>query len=483
MADTFYWYDYETTGVDPARDRVVQFAGIRTDVNFNQLAEPDVFYCKLHDDVLPHPEACLITGISPQLANEKGLLECDFIARIHQQFSTSQTCVVGYNSIRFDDEFTRNLLYRNFFDPYAREWKSGNSRWDLIDVVRLTHALRPTGIHWPTREDGAASFKLEELTKANGISHEAAHDALSDVYATIALAKLIKEKQPKLYAWGLALRDKNKASQSLDLINHTPVVHVSSKYLASKDCLGIVMPIVAHPVNKNGVVVFDLTADPQPLISLSAEEIHQRLHIAAEDLAEGDLRPPLKVVHINKSPMLAPLTTLTNEIKQKLNINSEKCEANRQTIVNADIADKIAEVFTINKFEEVTDPDLMLYSGGFFSHLDSRNMAQIRSCEKEYLASLDLAFEDERLEEMLFRYRARNYPQSLNQADVLKRAAYRKTCLTENKSDGRLTLTSYFERLNELIARKGWSKEQKILLENLISYGEEIAGGLDLTRQ
>ena len=481
MADTFYWYDYETTGIDPARDRVVQFAGIRTDVNFNQVAEPDVFYCSLHDDILPHPEACLITGITPQLVNEKGLLECDFIDRIHQQFSTPQTCVVGYNSIRFDDEFTRNLLYRNFFDPYAREWKSGNSRWDIIDVVRLTHALRPDGINWPTREDGSASFKLEELTKANGISHESAHDALSDVYATIALAKLIKQKQPKLYAWGLGLRDKKKAAENLDLINHTAVVHVSSKYPANKDCLGIVMPIVAHPVNKNGVIVFDLTADPQPLIDLSAEEIHQRLYTPTADLAKGEQRIPLKTVHINKSPMLAPLNTLTQQIRDRLNIDFQNCEENRQLILNAGIAQKLSEVFAINEFEKATDPDLMLYGGGFFSHSDARNMAQIRNCEKDKLAKLDLPFEDDRLPEMLFRYRARNYPNSLSEAELASRQVYRKACLTEEHDDGRLTLMRYFEILDDLIVQEGWTPEQQALLEDLIAYGETIAETLDVT--
>ena len=288
MAETFYWYDYETTGIDSTRDRVVQFAGLRTDLDFNPVAEPDVFYCKLHDDFLPHPAACLVTGISPQLANEKGLLECDFIAKIHQQFSTPQTCVVGYNSIRFDDEFTRQLLYRNFFDPYAREWKSGNSRWDLIDVVRMTQALRPDGINWPMREGNVPSFKLEELTKANNISHESAHDALSDVHATISLAKLIKQKQPKLYSWGLGLRNKKKAAETLDLANHTPVVHISSKYLAANDCLAIVLPLGVHPVNKNGVIVVDLSVAPKELIGLSAEALYKRLYTATADLAEGE---------------------------------------------------------------------------------------------------------------------------------------------------------------------------------------------------
>ncbi|AFT66572.1 MULTISPECIES: exodeoxyribonuclease I [unclassified Cycloclasticus] len=478
MSETYYWYDYETTGIDPARDRVVQFAGIRTDLNFNPVANPDVFYCKLHDDILPHPEACLITGITPQHAIREGLLESEFIKRVHREFSTPQTCVVGYNSIRFDDEFTRHLLYRNFFDPYAREWKSGNSRWDLIDLVRLTHALRPDGINWPQREDGAASFKLEELTKANGILHEAAHDALSDVYATIELAKLIKQQQPRIYSWGLSLRNKKKAAENLDLIHNTAVIHVSSKYPAAQDCLAVVVPIAAHPVNKNGVLVFDLSADPTELIDLTAEEIHQRLYTPTAELNEGQKRLPLKTVHINKSPMLAPLSTLTTEVKNKLNIDLLRCEENRQKILGAGIEKKLAEVFSINTFESATDPDLMLYSGGFFSPIDVQNMTQIRACPIDKLAELSLPFEDERLEEMLFRYRARNYPETLNEVEKTQWQAYRHDCFIKEHNDGRLTLKAYFERLDELVVEGDWSEEQQVLLEELIDYGEAVADSL-----
>lgn len=478
MSETYYWYDYETTGIDPARDRVVQFAGIRTDLDFNQVAEPDVFYCKLHDDVLPHPEASLVTGISPQLANQKGLLERDFIEQVHREFSTPQTCVVGYNSIRFDDEFTRNLLYRNFFDPYAREWKSGNSRWDLIDVVRLTHALRPEGINWPCHENGSPSFKLEELTKANGISHESAHDALSDVHATIALAKLIQQKQPRLFNWGFSLRNKKKASENLDLINKTPVVHVSSKYPAAQDCLAVVVPIAPHPINKNGVIVFDLAADSTELIHLSAEEIYQRLYTPAAELAGGEKRIALKTVHINKSPMLAPLGTLTDEVKTKLGIDLLRCEENRQKIINAGIEKKLADVFSINEFKKQTDPDLMLYGGGFFSQLDAQNMQRIRACSKDKLNQLSLAFDDDRLEEMLFRYRARNYPETLNDMEKGQWQAYRHECFTKEHNDGRLSLITYFEKLDKLVVDGDWSEEQQELLENLISYGEKIADSL-----
>ena len=343
----------------------------------------------------------------------------------------------------------------------------------------MTHALRPEGINWPKRDGDLPSFRLEALTKANGISHESAHDALSDVHATIALAKLIKQKQPKLYSWGLGLRDKKKAGANLDLINHTAIAHVSSKYPASQACLGVVAPLITHPVNKNGVVVVDLSVDPQALIDLSADEIYQRLYTATADLADGEQRIPLKTIHLNKSPMLAPLNTLTDELKRKLNIDLVQCEANRQTILKADIADKLAAVFMINEFETPNDPDFMLYGGGFFSHSDARHMAHIRQTPKEKLATLDLPFEDDRLPEMLFRYRARNFPETLTEEEKKQWHVYRQETLNNEKKDGRLTLISYFERLDELISEDSWSEDQQALLEDLVSYGEQLADSLE----
>lgn len=477
MANSLYWYDFETTGVSPATDRVIQFAGVRTDLDFNIIAEPDVFYCQLANDVLPHPEAALVTGISPQLTLQKGLIERDFIARIHEQFCQPQTCVVGYNSIRFDDEFTRHLLYRNFYDPYAREWKSGNSRWDLIDVVRLTHALRPDGINWPSREDGSVSFKLEALCQSNNIVHESAHDALSDVYATIGLAKLIKDKQPKLYTWAFELKNKKTAAQQLKLGEGSAVVHISGMYPSSKDCLAIVMPVIRHPINQNGVVVYDLSVDPQALINLPTEELHKRLYARSDELKEGEHRLGIKTVHLNKSPMLAPIGTLTPDVIKKLQIDLEHCEKNRQAILNANITNKLEALFSINTFEKADDPDLMLYSGGFFSALDARNMAHIRSSSLEELGHLDLPFEDERLEEMLLRYKARNYPQILNEQQRNVWQQYRYNKLTQTPLNGDLTFELYFEKLDELIAQEGWSDKEQQLLADLIEYGETLEEG------
>jgi exodeoxyribonuclease-1 len=179
--NTFFWHDYETFGRVPRRDRPAQFAGVRTDADLNEIGEPVMFHCQPPIDSLPDPESVLLTGITPQACAEQGLPEHEFARRIESELALDGTVGVGYNSIRFDDEVTRHLFWRNLIDPYAREWSNGCSRWDLLDVVRCTWALRPEGIEWPVHTEGEIagrpSFKLEHLTSANGLGHEAAHDA------------------------------------------------------------------------------------------------------------------------------------------------------------------------------------------------------------------------------------------------------------------------------------------------------------------
>ena len=421
MTATYFWHDYETFGTDPKRDRACQFAGIRTDMDFNIIGDPLMLYCKTPADYLPNPEACLITGITPQLATEKGICEAEFIAAIHEQLAQAGTCGVGYNSIRFDDEVTRNLLYRNFFDPYAREWQNGNSRWDLIDIARAARALRPEGINWPVNDEGIPSFRLEEITQANDISHEAAHDALSDVYATIALARLIRQKQPKLYNYLFTHRSKTAVQKQLQLGSLTPLVHVSGRFPAKKNCMAIVLPLCAHPRNGNEVIVYDLSVDPDALLALDADDIRQRLFVATEDLPEGVERIQLKTVHINKSPVLAPLSVVRPEDAERLGIDIGRCKLHLARIQKTPISvleQKLASVFTTQYDDTLNDPDMMIYSGGFFSHHDKSLMQKIRCASPEQLASFRADFEDARLPEMLFRYRARNYPETLNVDDA-----------------------------------------------------------------
>ncbi|WP_250657717.1 exodeoxyribonuclease I [Alkalimarinus coralli] len=471
------WHDYETFGADPQRDRPCQFAGIRTDNDLNIIGDPITLYCKPSDDMLPVPEACLITGITPQVANEYGVNEVEFISRIHQEMSVPGTCVAGYNSIRFDDEVTRNTLYRNFFDPYAREWQNGNSRWDIIDMVRLAYALRPEGINWPLKEDGTPSFRLEELTLANGIEHEAAHDAMSDVYATIAIAKLIKDKQPKLYDYVYTHRVKQQVSSLLDVSSMKPVFHVSSRFPASIGCCALVAPVAPHPTNSNGIIVYDLRCDPTELNHLSAQDIRDRIFTKASDLPEGVERIPLKTIHINKCPVVAPATmlkSLDSEKLERLKLNGDVLRENLSKLraING-LKDKLCEVFSQSEFDESSDPDLMIYSGGFFSSNDKTTMERVRQASVIELAEDDFHFEDARLPEMLFRYKARNFRETLTSDEQEQWERFRYQRLTDNKLSS-ICFQEYFDRLEVLAQDANTSAEKLSIIEDLKYYGESI---------
>ncbi len=363
---SFYWHDYETWGLSPSLDRPSQFAGIRTDLDFNIIGEPDMFYCRLPDDYLPSPESALVTGITPEITQSAGLAEFEFAHNINQQFTQSNTCVVGYNNIRFDDEFTRNIFYRNFYDAYEYSYKNGNSRWDIIDLVRATYALRPEGIVWPKNELGMPSFRLELLTEANGISHEQAHDATSDVFATIAIAKLIKQKAPKLFNYYFDLRHKNKVKALIDTDQMTPLVHVSGMFGSARSNLSLVSPIVWHPSNTNAVVIVDLAQDVSPLLELSADEIRERLYTKHDEL-DGKLPIPLKLIHINKCPFIAIAKTLLPENAERLAIDRQTCLAKIDKIKSYKLLpSKISDVFSQERtFDNKDNVDAMLYDGFF----------------------------------------------------------------------------------------------------------------------
>jgi len=460
------WHDYETWGADTRRDRPAQFAAVRTDLDLNIIGEPTELYCQLANDYLPSPYACFITGLTPQKVNRLGMPETQFISKINELFSQSETVGAGYNSIRFDDEITRQSLYRNFQDPYAREWQNGCSRWDIIDLVRTCYALRPEGIEWPLNDDGVPSFRLELLTKANGIAHEGAHDAVSDVIATIEMAKLIKNKQPKLYQFVFDLRRKAAVNKHLDLVNLTPLVHISSKIPASQGCATYIVPLIYHPTNKNSVVCVNLNMDLSPLLELTAEEIGERMYTKRAEL--GDLAPiPLKQIQINKCPVIAPAKTLTGDRADELGIDRVLCRQNLELLKNnLALREKITAVFSLDSTHQApTNPDLMLYSGGFFNSSDKAAMERIVSLQPEQLSDLEVSFTDLRLNEMLFRYRARNYPLTLSFPEQQRWDDYRKDTL-----DGQ----SYGQEL-ESLALENQDDERKInILKSLFDYANSL---------
>ncbi|MFF7707112.1 exodeoxyribonuclease I [Pseudomonas sp. NPDC007930] len=477
MSTSLFWYDFETTGINPRCDRPLQFAGLRTDTDFNPIGEPLNLHCRLSDDVLPHPAACLITGITPQVLAAQGLGEAEFMARVHTELARPGTCGLGYNTLRFDDEVTRYSLYRNFYDPYAREWQGGNSRWDLIDVVRTAYALRPEGIEWP-QADGRVSLKLEALTAANGLDHGQAHDALSDVYATLALARLIKQRQPRLFDWLFQLRSKHKVMDQIQLLK--PLVHVSGRFGADRGYLGVVLPLAWHPRNRNALIVCDLHLDPSVLWTAPAEVLAQRLYTRRDALAEGELPVPLKLVQINRCPVLAPLAVLREADIQRwgLDINLLTQRAEQLRAQQAVWAAALPEVYSSGEgFPEQEDPEQQLY-GGFIGDRDRKLCEAVRNADAEGLRQGNWIFDDARLPELLFRYRARNYPGSLSGEETQRWLAFCQARLTAPEYGAPNTLQGFNQALSEFSAQA--SPEGQAVLEQWRQYAAQLASRLHL---
>nr|WP_262923689.1 MULTISPECIES: exodeoxyribonuclease I [Pseudomonas] len=412
VSTSIFWHDYETTGIDPRRDRPLQVAGVRTDLELNEIEAPISLYCRPSDDILPHPAACLVTGITPEQLAGNGLCEAEFMTKVHEQLARPGTCGAGYNTLRFDDEVTRYSLYRNFFDPYAREWQGGNSRWDLIDVVRTAYALRPEGIVWP-QQDGRTSLRLELLSQANGIDHGQAHEALSDVRATIALARLIRQQQPRLYDWLFQLRSKHKVMEQVRLLQ--PLVHVSGRFSAERNYLGVVLPLAWHPRNRNALIVCDLHLETLPLLQESAETLRQRLYTRRDELSEGQLPVPLKLVQVNRCPVLAPLSVLRPADQQRLGLDMALLQRRGEQLANQQNVwqEKLAHIYNADDFTPSEDPEQQLYDG-FIGDRDRRLCEQVRRLEPAQLGQGHWMFDDPRLPELLFRYRARNFAETLN---------------------------------------------------------------------
>jgi exodeoxyribonuclease-1 len=474
---TFLWHDYETFGATPRRDRPAQFAAIRTDAELNEIGEPIMLYCQPANDFLPDPESCLITGILPQHCLEHGVPEHEFARQIEAAFSQPDTIGVGYNTIRFDDEVTRYLFWRNLIDPYAREWQHNCGRWDLLDVVRMVHALRPDGIVWPTRDDGKPSFKLEHLSAANGLAHEAAHDALSDVRATIALARLIRSKQPRLFDFCLELRRKDRVAAEIGLHQapeaRQPFLHVSGMFPVEHGCLALVYPLAQHPTNKNEILVWDCRYDPSELFTLDAETIRTRMFTRTDDLPEGVTRLPIKSVHLNKSPMLvANLKTLQPELATRWDIDLEQGRAHAAlAAAGPDLRALWAQVLQKPASGTPVDVDEDLY-GGFVSKDDRRQLESIRMQKPAALTGKRVSFDDERLNELLLRYRARNFPETLSEEEMQTWEAHRAARLFEGAGGAR-TIDQLFQEIDALSETA--DERAEAILGALYDYAEMIA--------
>ncbi len=446
MTQTLLFYDLETSGLSGRDDRIMQFAGQRTDLDFNPIGEPYNMLVILNDDTLPSPDALMVTGISPQKTVDEGYSEAEFARILAEEVFTADTIAVGFNNIRFDDEFVRHLFWRNFYDPYEWTWRDGRSRWDMLDVVRMTRALRPDGIEWPVDAEGNATNRLELLTKANGISHEAAHDALSDVTALIDVSRLIKDKQPQLYAYLFSIRDKKSVQQLVNVDDKKPFVYTSGRYDKLYHKTTVAFPLTT---GRNGnVVVYDLRYDPTPLVELSSQELGKKLYASREERkAEGFVPLPVKELQYNRAPAVAPLGVLEQgDGWQRVGLDMATVEKHRQTLLaSPQFAENIRSLYENRpEYASSPDPEAQLYDG-FLDDRDKLRVEMVRNAEVRQLADFHPEFVDERLPALLLHYKARNYPTTLSETEVGQWNEWRAVRLTRQ-------LPSFMSALQRLSA-------------------------------
>ncbi|HSX46545.1 MAG TPA: exodeoxyribonuclease I [Patescibacteria group bacterium] len=476
MSTTFYFYDLETTGFSPREARIMQFGGQRTDLRLKPLGKPHNTLIKLTEDVLPDPDAVLLTGITPQKTLADGITEAEFLQLFTTEIAIPETIFVGFNSVRFDDEFMRFLHYRNFYDAYEWHWSDHRSRWDLLDVVRMTRALRPDGIKWPVDSNGKATNRLELLTSLNSLDHAHAHDALSDVQACIALAQLLQSKQPDLFTYLLEHRDKNAVKKLVN--SNQAFVYTSGKYSGEYEKTTAVIAVCEHP-KRGGAVVYDLRQDPTESLKLTPEALAKWWRHHCGEYPCPHPRIPLKTLQFNRCPAVAPLGVLREEDQKRLQLpletiskhakqlqaHPEFCEAVTKAV---ELLDKQQQL----KFlQDELDADVRLYDH-FIGNQDKVKMREVQQANETALATLVPTFTDGRLNSLWPLYKARNFPTTLTDEERGQWESFRHRKLVGGKGESRAA--HYFERLAALDKRPDLTGEQRYLLEELQLYGQSV---------
>lgn len=467
MPQTFFFYDLETSGLNPRQDRIMQFAGIRTDVHLKPIGEPYNILVKLNDDTLPSPDALMVTGITPQQTQADGYTEAEFAQLLLDEVFTADTVSIGFNNIRFDDEFIRALFWRTFRDPYEWAWRDGRSRWDMLDVVRMTRALRPDGIEWPV-VDGKEVNKLELITKQNKIDHFKAHDALSDVEALIAVTKLIKDTQPQLYEYLFAMKDKKKVQELVNLEDKKPFVYVSGRYDAEFHKATVAFPLTA---GRNGnVIVYDLRYDPTPFLHKSPDDLAKILFASWDERqADGFQKLPVKELQYNRAPAVAQLGVLEREDGWgRISLDQDTIKKHRDILLSApEFAENIRSLFEGRpEFPKGPDAEAQLYDG-FVPDVDKLRIEKVRTANQEQLADMHPDFTDERLAPLLLRYKARNYPKSLAEDEIVAWEKWRSARIQKQ-------LPAFVARLQYHASHTGGDEAKEFVLQELQLWAESI---------
>ncbi len=387
---SFIFFDTETTGLNAAFDQIVQFAAIKTD---NELNETDRFELRSRIDpnVVPDVQAMLANGLSIEALTDQNLsthyqMIRDLNARL---VSWSPAIFLGYNSIRFDEEFLRHALYRTLHSPYLTSLH-GNARNDVMSLALACSASGDNALRVPLKDSGDPSFRLHDLSAANGISILNAHDALSDTQATLELCRLVKDLNPEL--WRRFVRFSNKASVADFVASDEPFLLTES--FANKAYHIPVVFVAIEPDRPNNMLCCSLTELPGDLASMSDEQLAAKLK---------SLPCPIRRVRTNAGPTMMPLWEAPEELFGGLSCEDLEDRAT-QIVEDESLKARLTDIFceARSEYPEPTHVEEMLYTK-FSSWNDATLCNRFHAAPWGERPRTAQGFEDDRLKELALR--------------------------------------------------------------------------------
>lgn len=494
MHQHFSWYDLETSGTSNSQDQIYQFAAIKTDRDLNIIPHTEVnIMCKPRPDVVPHPMAFLTHGIDINQLKMNGMTEFELAAFVHDyMLSSSGNIISGYNNMAFDDIFLRQLMYRNMQPPYEHEYKDGNSRFDAFKYIQMIYAFRPDILEWAKNEDGGVSMKLDAMAQANGIVHENAHDALSDVHATIGITKIVKERNPRSFDFFLNLMDKD-LNRSI-MSRKQPLLHVSGIFGRDVRNTSMILPVAIDKGNKNKFLCIDLRQDPTDMLAMSSAEIKKYLFTKRSELPEGHPIVPAIGVQTNNLPVIMDAkSTLSSGLADRLSLDLDACYQNMEKIQgNREFMTTLQNAF-LNSKEPPKDAYEQLYSNGFINNNDARIRHTLTavtgnngnrdtfSIETESTHVAAMRMQDSiRHQELITRSKWGNFYQELiesenfSPAELYQWSKYLVSRLTSNEGHSGLTVDEYASELALVESEVCLTDAQVEMMRDVTAHVEEL---------
>lgn len=385
---SFIFYDTETTGTHTAFDQILQFAAIYTDEELNEIERFEI-RCRLLPNIVPSPGAMRVTRLKvSQLTDTTLPSHYEMMCSIRQKLlEWSPSTFLGYNTIKFDENLLRQAFYQTLHPLYLTN-TLGNSRTDIMRIAQAASVYAPGALVIPNNADGKPNYKLDRLAPANGFEHEDAHEALSDVEATLHIAKLILKRSPDV--WSAFMRFSTKAAVA-DYASNEQAFCLTEFYYGDAYSW-LVAPLGASAMNSSEFYVYNLGVDPNSLSSLKNTELIARLNT---------LPKPVRTIRTNAAPMIFSLDDAPHSASGK-SLSQEELDR-RVSILEADLALKkrLITVFEQTKQEWPASPHVeeQIYNG-FYQRDDEELREAFHTVDWTKRKELVERFEDQRLKKL-----------------------------------------------------------------------------------